>query len=181
MEIVKKIIKESSKFLNFIETKYKDKEGTINFWNWVQRPDDINAVMVVAICEKKLVAIQEYRIPLDKVVWALPAGLVNKGELPEIAAARELEEETGLGIKRILRRASPLVYNSPGLTDEAIHIIFVEAKGKISSSKLDTSEDIKPVLLDRNQVKKLLENEKEEITAKTYLIFLRFSEDGRIV
>lgn len=40
--------------------------------------------------EVALIAIKE------KTVWTLPKGIIDKGEIPEMTAVREIEEETGL-------------------------------------------------------------------------------------
>ncbi|MCX7621368.1 MAG: NUDIX hydrolase [Acidimicrobiales bacterium] len=80
------------------------------------------AVCVVPLLENgEVVLVRQYRPPLDAEMLELPAGLRDvAGEDPRIAAARELEEETGYRAGVI----EPLCvfHNSPGFSDEEVHI-----------------------------------------------------------
>ena len=67
-------------------------------WEYVSRARGIRAAVIVAIDDGHLLLVEQYRVPLGRVCLELPAGLVgddHDGEAAEIAAARELEEETG--------------------------------------------------------------------------------------
>lgn len=84
----------------------------------------IGAVAVVALDEAgQVVLVRQYRHPLRRELWELPAGLADvEGEqLPEVAA-RELAEETDLNAGRL----DPLVdlHTSPGISDERIRIFL---------------------------------------------------------
>jgi 8-oxo-dGTP pyrophosphatase MutT (NUDIX family) len=59
----------------------------------VERPDA--AVIFPLTGEGETVLVRQYRPPLERMELGLPAGLVEEGEKPEVAARRELLEETG--------------------------------------------------------------------------------------
>lgn len=82
------------------------------------------AVAVVPLDEADRVwLVRQYRHPVGRLLWELPAGLVDvAGEsLPELAA-RELAEETDL----VAGRLDPLLdlHPSPGCSDERVRIFL---------------------------------------------------------
>jgi 8-oxo-dGTP pyrophosphatase MutT (NUDIX family) len=84
--------------------------------------EHFGAVAVAAVDESRRVAmVYQYRHPLGRRLWELPAGLLDEpGEDPAIAAARELREETGV----VAEQWSVLVdaASSPGFTDESVRV-----------------------------------------------------------
>jgi ADP-ribose pyrophosphatase len=98
------------------------------------------AVAVIAITDdNKLVMVEQYRKPLEKVIVEIPAGKLEKGEEPALCAKRELEEETGYDCETLELVSS--FYTSPGFADEIIHVYV--AKGltkKENSAGLDEDE-----------------------------------------
>jgi ADP-ribose diphosphatase len=64
--------------------------------------------------------VRQLRYPLQDQILELPAGKLDPGEDPAAAAARELEEETGLLAGSL--EALTSIYTSPGFCDEIIHL-----------------------------------------------------------
>ncbi|MDR0138506.1 NUDIX hydrolase [Metabacillus idriensis] len=97
------------------------------------------AVAVIAITkENKIVMVQQYRKAMERVLVEIPAGKLEKGELPEVTAKRELEEETGYTTDSL----QPLIsfYTSPGFADELVHLYFTEDL-QILTEKAELDED----------------------------------------
>jgi ADP-ribose pyrophosphatase len=89
------------------------------------------AVAVVAILDNKMLVVEQFRKPLEKVQVEIPAGKLDEGEEPEAAALRELEEETGYRARSIVLLQS--FSTSPGFADEIIHIYYTDdlEKGEV--------------------------------------------------
>ena len=64
--------------------------------------------------------VKQFRYAYGEELYEIPAGKLNAGEDPAVAAARELAEETGLRAEGLTHLFT--LYPSPGYTDEKIYI-----------------------------------------------------------
>ena len=80
------------------------------------------AVAVLALDEDaNIVMVYQYRHPVGRRLWELPAGLLDMGgEPPHITAARELEEEAGLSATNW--RVLVDLVSAPGFSDESVRV-----------------------------------------------------------
>ncbi len=79
-----------------------------------------SAVVLVVDERKKVLLVQQYRLPAGKQLWELPAGKIDPGENALQAAKRELAEETGYKAKSWKKLAS--FWASPGFLAEKMTI-----------------------------------------------------------
>lgn len=95
-------------------------------WEYVSRSRGIRAAVIVAIDEHDhVILVEQFRVPLGKVCIELPAGLIGDGddlgEAPELAGARELEEETGYRAARMENLGE--FWSSPGMVTESYTLL----------------------------------------------------------
>ncbi len=83
------------------------------------------AVVVPMLGDGSVLMVNQLRYPLGKCLLELPAGKLNKDEDPELAARRELEEETGWSAGELVKLAS--FYTTPGFCDEELHVYLGRA------------------------------------------------------
>lgn len=92
-------------------------------------PDAVSCAVILeeAGREPVLLLSYEYRYPVGRYVLSVPAGLIDKAdrergkdEAIRLTAIRELKEETGITFKEgdELSLISPMLFSSPGITDE---------------------------------------------------------------
>lgn len=97
------------------------------------------AAAVVAIHQGKLIVVEQYRKPLGKTQIEIPAGKLDPNEEPQLAAVRELEEETGYIAKNVILLHS--FYTSPGFADEKLYVYYTDEL-EAGTQQLDDDEDV---------------------------------------
>ena len=101
-------------------------------WEYVGRTRGIGAAVILAIDDGHVLLVEQYRVPLQANCLELPAGLIGDdtvGEAIEIAAARELEEETGYRAHRIEIVGS--FASSPGMVSETFTLVRAHGLTKV--------------------------------------------------
>jgi ADP-ribose pyrophosphatase len=177
------------KFISIFSIKYRDRNGLIKKWELISRktvpkcisgklevPDAV-IIVPIHISENRLCVIREFRVPIGTYEWGFPAGLVDDNESVQEAVERELFEETGLRLVRIIRQ-SPTIFSSAGVTDEAVKIVYVEAEGQLNTDNNQGSEDIECFLFDQENLKSLLEQNEVYFGARSWPILDNFCSNG---
>lgn len=107
------------------------------------------AVAVAAFTkDNKIILTKQYRHPLRKIIYDLPAGGMKDGETPKQAALRELEEETGYTAKK-LKWIGRFNWN-PSNMSGTVEIFFT--KSLKSKGDFDSREIMNIELVDFNKV-----------------------------
>ena len=128
--------------------------------------------------EKKLVAIKQFRIPLNNYVYELPAGLIDNNDDIISTVKRELKEETGLDLEEVIEdKIGQKLYLSPGMTDESVSLVYCTCSGKISDENLEEDEDIETILLSKEDAIKIL-NSGERCDIKFFMALQSFVQMG---
>ena len=124
---------------------------------------------VLFVKDGEVLLVRQFRYAYNKEMYEIPAGLVNDGEEPIAAAARELEEETGYKAE-----LSHLVdiYPSPGYTDEIIHVYLAESFN-LSRQRLDEGEFLNVEFIPLDIVLRKIENS-EICDAKTVVAIYKY-------
>ena len=127
----------------------------------------------------KVVLIRQYRYTIGDYVYEFPAGLVERGEDYREAAVREMHEETGLKFTPL--DVDPMFeearFTTVGLTDESCATVYGYTEGEISDKYLEESEELEIVLADRDEVRRILKEEKVAIMCAYQLMHFLVNEE----
>ncbi len=122
-------------------------------------------VLILArTAEGKWVMTEQYRHGSGKIALEFPAGIIDKGETPEQAAIRELQEECGYGVEARGSRfeaqeKSGVFYLgefpvNPDRHRGKFHVVFIDGVVKGGSTHFDSTEDIESCEMDDAELQK---------------------------
>lgn len=120
---------------SFVDAKHP-RTGEVKRFSLIECVDWVNVIAVTRTGD--IVLVRQYRVGTERVSLEIPGGMVDAGEDPAAAAARELEEETGYTSQRWshLGTVSP----NPALQANKLHSYLALDAERTSSPKPDGGE-----------------------------------------
>ncbi len=155
------------KSFSFFTDSVKFPDGRMAKRDYVNYPE---AVVIIAFPEKeKIILERQYRYPVKKILYELPAGKIDNNEENKFEAAkRELLEETGFRAKNFKYLFS--YFPAVGYSTEKIHV-FTATELTREKQNLDDDEAIEVEIFSLEQCLQMIKN-KEIEDAKTILSIL---------
>ena len=186
--------KTQNRFVNLYDLDVTHKNGEASHYSVASRaktedelklrtgdnhPDGVIIYSIYGPDRDKVVLVRQYRYTIGDFVYEFPAGLVERGEDYRGAAVREMHEETGLVFKPL--DVDPMFeeprFTTVGLTDESCATVYGYADGEISDRYLEESEVLEIVLADRDEVRRILREEKVAIMCAYQLMHFLADEE----
>lgn len=88
----------------------------------------------------KFVFVKQYRKCIERAYLEIAAGCIEVGEAPDVAAHRELREESGYLVKRLLPLGS--IYACPGYSEEELHLFYADVEEMPGATEFDSDENV---------------------------------------
>lgn len=175
---IKKIL--PGKFIHRFDVEYETEDGQTKNYEIISRkaeidsfealhgdePDAVVLIMTDPTGEKILIN-REFRMASGMWVYNFPAGLIDPGETPEEAAARELFEETGMKLVEI-KDIIGLSYSAVGFSNEMNVCVVGTCEGTPGKSD-SVFEEIEAAWYNKADVRRLLKTERFAARTQAYL------------
>ncbi len=182
MKLIKFEKVKDGKYLKNYEITYLNKNGKEKKYEIVSRKElnDIeelgnrtSGVSIVVTKDDKLLLLREFRMGVNKYIFNLVAGMLEENESIEECIARELYEETGLALKRIIAILPPS-YAAVAISDTMTQIAFVEADGVIEDHTSE-NELIEAKFYSRDEIRDLIA--REPFSSRAQMVAYQFMKN----
>jgi len=128
------------------------RNGTPYVRTVIEAPDWVN---VIAVTERdELVLVRQFRFGTWGNTLEIPGGMVDGKEDVQLAAARELEEETGYRPARMTKLGDS--HPNPAIFTNRLHSYLAEGCVKVHDGAPDGAEDLQVVIVPKRELPELV-------------------------
>ncbi len=139
------------------EDSFEDpRDGSLRARVRLSAPDWVNVVALTPSREARLV--RQFRFGVEACTLEIPGGMVDEGETPLAAAARELEEETGFRAARLEFLGA--VHPNPALQSNLCHSYLALDCEQAARARPEADEDIELVRVPAEALLRLVQDGK---------------------
>ena len=153
----------------------------------VERPDGSTTDYIViegkdfvtVLCytlEKKIILTRQYLYPWGMETWTAAGGVIDQGETPEEAAIREVKEETGYDVKKIIKIG---LSRTSFLNIAKNHLFFVKVDNEEDETFEDPNEIIRIREFSMEEIQTMIE--KGEIIHSSTLLAINLSINKKLI
>lgn len=143
-----------SRWLTLKNNSYDIGDGNVrNDYYHIDRPDYV--LIVAEDINGRIAVVRQYRRGVDKILYELPAGWIDKNETAIQAAERELKEETGFQGKGT---SLGTLAAQPAFMSMRAHVVLVKVEKDFDTKSLSEDENIERFTFDVEQIKQMIMN-----------------------
>ena len=169
---IKKI--HDGKFISRYDITYTTEENKTKVYEIISRNKNITSIADLKNPSPDGVVIVVTDTKGEKLLLNFPAGLIDAGETAEVAAARELKEETGLQLVSIKDTLFDS-YSAIGFSNETNRVVIGMADGTFSKST-SAVEEISAAWYTKAEIRELLKNNR--FAARTQAFCYMWAKNG---
>lgn len=156
------------------DTAISPRTGIEHDFYVIESRDWINIIPITA--DQQVVMVRQYRHGSREITLEIPGGLLDPGDTPEKAAARELLEETGYQAEEYVEVG--VVSPNPAIFSNRCYTFIARNIQKVSDPMPDQTEDIEVVAIPLADIPRLIlkgEIDHAMVVTAFHLYFLRSS------
>jgi ADP-ribose pyrophosphatase len=158
------------------DTTLSPRTGTEHDFYVIETQDWVNIIPLTA--DHRVVMVRQYRHGSREVTLEIPGGLVDPGDTPEGAAARELLEETGYQAEEVVKigMSNP----NPAIFNNHCHTFMARNVTKVRDPMPDQTEDIEVVLIPLVDIPELIRKGKVDhaIVISAFYWYFLLGQEG---
>lgn len=114
------------------------------------------AIIFPVLPDGRIIAVEEYKHGIGRVIWQLPAGILEPGEVPLLGAKRELLEETGYEAGRWQEMGSYYDDSNRGMS--LGHYFFATDLKRVTEPDAGDLDEVRPIVLTPTELRAAIHN-----------------------